>query len=164
MSVNKKALAGAGTALVTGAAARIGAAIAETLHQRGCDVILHYNSNIEAAQRLADRLNAARENSASLVSAELSSPAGIELLARKTKSQFERLDILVNAAGVAPAYALVDLPVDKLRFALEVNLTGYFLMAQQAARIMIGIPGMCSTLRPPRRGYGVSLSRLSCRR
>ena len=47
------------------------------------------------------------------------------------------LDILVNAAGVAPAYALVDMPADKWRFALEVNLTGYFLMAKYAARIMI---------------------------
>jgi NAD(P)-dependent dehydrogenase (short-subunit alcohol dehydrogenase family)/rhamnose utilization protein RhaD (predicted bifunctional aldolase and dehydrogenase) len=47
------------------------------------------------------------------------------------------LDILVNAAGVAPAYPLVDLPVEKWRFALEVNLTGYFLMAKWAAKIMI---------------------------
>ena len=47
------------------------------------------------------------------------------------------LDILVNAAGVAPAYSLVDLPVDKWRLALEVNLTGYFLMAKVAAKIMI---------------------------
>lgn len=53
------------------------------------------------------------------------------------------LDILVNAAGIAPAYPLVDLPVDKWRLALEVNLTGYFLMARAAARIMIkqGIGG-----------------------
>ncbi|HEX42669.1 MAG TPA: SDR family oxidoreductase, partial [Phycisphaerales bacterium] len=53
------------------------------------------------------------------------------------------LDILVNAAGVAPPYALVDMPVDKWRLALEVNLTGYFLMARQAARIMVeqGIGG-----------------------
>ncbi len=53
------------------------------------------------------------------------------------------LDILVNAAGVAPAYALVDMPADKWRFALEVNLTGYFLMAKYAAKIMIrqGIGG-----------------------
>ncbi len=87
------------TALVTGAAARIGAAIAETLHDRGCDVLLHYNSNLESVHRLADRLNATRANSATLVSAELSSPTGIELLARKTKSQFERLDILVNNAS-----------------------------------------------------------------
>ncbi len=45
------------TALVTGAAARIGAAICTTLHGRGCDVLIHYNSNREAAQKLADRLN-----------------------------------------------------------------------------------------------------------
>ena len=53
------------------------------------------------------------------------------------------LDILVNAAGVAPAFPLVDMPVDKWRSALEVNLTGYFLMARAAAKIMIqqGIGG-----------------------
>ena len=47
------------------------------------------------------------------------------------------VDILVNAAGIAPAYSLIDLPVARWRCALEVNLTGYFLMAQAAARIMI---------------------------
>ena len=46
------------------------------------------------------------------------------------------LDVVVNAAGLAPAYPLMDLPVDKWRLALEVNLTGYFLMAREAARIM----------------------------
>jgi NAD(P)-dependent dehydrogenase (short-subunit alcohol dehydrogenase family) len=52
-------------------------------------------------------------------------------------SKWGGVDVLVNAAGVAPAYPLADLPVDKWRFALEVNLTGYFLMARAAARIMI---------------------------
>jgi NAD(P)-dependent dehydrogenase (short-subunit alcohol dehydrogenase family)/rhamnose utilization protein RhaD (predicted bifunctional aldolase and dehydrogenase) len=47
------------------------------------------------------------------------------------------LDILVNAAGIAPAHPLIDMPVDEWRSALEVNLTGYLLMARQAARIMI---------------------------
>jgi len=47
------------------------------------------------------------------------------------------LDILVNAAGIAPAHPLIDMPVDEWRSALEVNLTGYFLMAKEAARIMI---------------------------
>jgi pteridine reductase len=87
------------TALVTGAAARIGASIAEALHARGCDILLHYNSSQEAAQRLADRLNIARSDSAFLVSAELSSPAGVEHLAGATRSRFSRLDILVNNAS-----------------------------------------------------------------
>jgi NAD(P)-dependent dehydrogenase (short-subunit alcohol dehydrogenase family)/rhamnose utilization protein RhaD (predicted bifunctional aldolase and dehydrogenase) len=46
------------------------------------------------------------------------------------------VDIVVCAAGVAPAYELVDMPVDKWRQALEINLTGYFLVAREAARIM----------------------------
>ncbi len=87
------------TALVTGAAARIGASIVEALHERGCDVLLHYNSSKEAARRLADRLNSARPDSAFLVSAELSSPAGVEHLASETKSRFSQLDILVNNAS-----------------------------------------------------------------
>ncbi len=87
------------TALVTGAAARIGASIAEALHARGCDVLLHYNSSGEAAQRLADRLNASRSRSAFLASAELSNAAGIEHLAGETRSRFSRLDILVNNAS-----------------------------------------------------------------
>ena len=45
-------------ALITGSARRIGACIAETLHQRGCDVILHYHQNGDAAIHLAEKLNA----------------------------------------------------------------------------------------------------------
>jgi len=86
-------------ALVTGAAARIGASIAAALHARGCNVLLHYNSSRDAAQRLADRLNTARSSSAFLVSAELSSPAGVESLAGEIKSRFKALDILVNNAS-----------------------------------------------------------------
>jgi NAD(P)-dependent dehydrogenase (short-subunit alcohol dehydrogenase family) len=52
-------------------------------------------------------------------------------------AQWGGLDILVNAAGIAPPFALVDMPVDKWRLALDVNLTGYFLMAREAARTMI---------------------------
>jgi pteridine reductase len=130
MSVNKKALAGAGIALVTGAAARIGAAIAETLHQRGCDVILHYNSNIEAAQRLADRLNAERAGSASLVSADLSVLADVEQLAGQVKSNFGKLDVLVNnasrfyptAVGATLAWQWDDL--------MNSNLKGPYFLAQ----------------------------------
>jgi len=130
MSTNKKALTGASTALVTGAAARIGAAIAETLHQKGCDVILHYNSKVDAAQQLADRLNAERAGSASLVSADLSLVAGVEELAGQVKSNFSKLDVLVNnasrfyptAVGATLAWQWDDL--------LNSNLKGPYFLAQ----------------------------------
>jgi NAD(P)-dependent dehydrogenase (short-subunit alcohol dehydrogenase family) len=47
-----------------------------------------------------------------------------------------RVDIAVCAAGIAPAYELVDTPLKLWRLALEINLTGYFLVAREAARIM----------------------------
>jgi pteridine reductase len=92
MATNKKAL-------ITGAAARIGAAIATTLHKRGCDVLLHYNSNRKGAQKLADELNLVREGSALLASADLSCAAGVEQLASQVKSSWGQLDILVNNAS-----------------------------------------------------------------
>jgi len=87
------------TALVTGAAARIGAAICQTLHGRGCDLLLHYNSSREAAQRLADQLNEERGQSVVLAQADLSTPAGLDSLVEQTRSRFKKLDILVNNAS-----------------------------------------------------------------
>jgi pteridine reductase len=118
------------TALVTGAAARIGASIAEALHERGCRVLLHYNSSDEAARQLANRLNTARPESAFLVSADLSSPAGVEHLAGEARSQFSRLDVLVNNAsrfyptrpGETQAWQWEDL--------LNSNLRGPYFLVQ----------------------------------
>jgi len=87
------------TALVTGAAARIGAAICTSLHDRGCDVLIHYNSSRDAAQKLADRLNQRRGQSAFTVQADLSQPAGTDTLAKFVSDQFGSLDVLVNNAS-----------------------------------------------------------------
>jgi pteridine reductase len=86
-------------ALVTGAAARIGASIAAALHERGCDVVLHYNSNKAGAEALAERLNGARPGSAISVQADLSIPADIADLASQVRAKTGRLDILVNNAS-----------------------------------------------------------------
>jgi len=87
------------TALVTGAAARIGASIAEALHARGCDLVLHYNSNRPGAEDLADRLNRLRPGSAQTAQADLSGQAGVNALADHVRGSFDRLDILVNNAS-----------------------------------------------------------------
>jgi len=87
------------TALVTGAAARIGAAICKSLHARGCDVMLHYNSNDEAAHTLAGQLNDERGQSVFPIQADLSSTDGISVLANAVSKHFGRLDLLVNNAS-----------------------------------------------------------------
>jgi pteridine reductase len=87
------------TALVTGAANRLGAQIARTLHQNGANLIIHYRASSTAAQSLVAELNQLRKNSAIALSAELSSVAELEELAGQACSAFDGLDILVNNAS-----------------------------------------------------------------
>jgi pteridine reductase len=86
-------------ALVTGAGARIGAAIAAGLHGRGCDLLLHCNANGEGAEEQAARLNAARPVSAVVAQADLSGQAGVDSLAAQLRATYGRLDVLVNNAS-----------------------------------------------------------------
>jgi len=86
-------------ALVTGAARRIGACIAETLHRRGCDVFLHYHSSSDAVSGLAQKLNAQRTASAIIVQADLGKPEDINRLAGMVKTRTGQLDLLVNNAS-----------------------------------------------------------------
>jgi len=87
------------SALVTGAANRLGAQIARTLHQNGANLIIHYRASSTAAQSLVAELNQLRKNSAIALSAELSSVAELEELAAQACSAFDGLDILVNNAS-----------------------------------------------------------------
>ncbi len=87
------------SALVTGAANRLGARIARTLHQNGANLIIHYHTSSTAARALAGALNQVRKNSAVTLSAELSSVAELEALAAQACNAFDGLDILVNNAS-----------------------------------------------------------------
>ena len=85
--------------LVTGAARRIGACIAETLHQRGCNVFLHYHGSGEAVKELAEKLNALRPASAITVQADLGDAEDINRLAGQVRAHSGQLDLLVNNAS-----------------------------------------------------------------
>ena len=91
------------TALVTGAANRLGAQIARTLHQNGANLIIHYRASAAAAQALTVELNQLRENSTLAIGADLGSISELEDLAAKACSAFDGLHILVNnASGFYP--------------------------------------------------------------
>jgi pteridine reductase len=87
------------TALVTGAAARIGAAICEALHAEGAHVVVHYRSSADRAQALVDRLNGARADSASLLQADLCDMQRIPQLVDEVLAARGRLDVLINNAS-----------------------------------------------------------------
>ena len=87
------------TALVTGAANRIGAQIARTLHQNGANLIIHYRQSLDAAEALAHQLNTERTNSACCLQAELSNLDAIDTISQQASQAFGSLDILINNAS-----------------------------------------------------------------
>lgn len=86
-------------ALVTGAARRIGAAIARRLHADGYDLALHYRASVAEMDALLAELNAARPGSAIGLQANLSEFDRLPELIANTVGHFGRLDALVNNAS-----------------------------------------------------------------
>lgn len=86
-------------ALITGAAKRIGAAIAKTLHEKGFNVIIHYHHSEKEAFQLVSYLNELRADSAFALKANLMESNQIKSLVQKALELWERLDVLVNNAS-----------------------------------------------------------------
>lgn len=120
-------------ALITGAARRIGAEIADTLHAAGLNVVLHYRSSEETAFSLAEKLNKKRPNSAITLHADLGDVESDNEMIRRAAEAWGRLDVLVNNAsqfyrtvfGEVTDYAWQDL--------MNSNMKVPFFLAQAAA-------------------------------
>lgn len=87
------------TILITGGAKRIGRKMAETLHQAGHNIVVHYRSSTGAASELVAQLNAGRDNSAVALQGELLDTTSIPALVDKAAEAFGGLDVLINNAS-----------------------------------------------------------------
>jgi pteridine reductase len=85
--------------LITGAARRVGAEVARTLHAAGASILIHYRSSAAAAIALADSLNAIRAHSAAIHAAHLLDPTTPDALVAATLGAFGHLDVLINNAS-----------------------------------------------------------------
>ncbi len=86
-------------ALITGAARRIGAAIATKLHGRGYRVIIHYQNSSADAEALCAKLNALRADSAHALQADLLDVSRVQLLASASLAHWGQLNALINNAS-----------------------------------------------------------------
>jgi pteridine reductase len=120
-------------ALVTGAARRVGASIALSLHKEKMNVVLHYNASEVEALSLCDQLNEERPHSAIAIQADLSIAESEKALIQRAKKEWGRLDALINNAsrfyrtnmGKITEYAWNDLMIS--------NLKAPFFLSQAAA-------------------------------
>jgi NAD(P)-dependent dehydrogenase (short-subunit alcohol dehydrogenase family) len=122
-------------ALVTGAGSGIGRAVCHELLQAGYCVVLAgrrlepLQETVALAEVDADRTLC--------VPTDVGKPDPVRLLFEQTESRFERLDLLFNNAGsFTPGIPMEELSYEQWQQTVDVNLTGPFLCAQQAIRIM----------------------------
>ena len=126
-------------ALVTGGAQRLGKAFALSLARMGYDILLHYHSSEEEAQRTKAEIEA-MGRSVHLLKADLSNPEEVKSLFSRINFIFHPssfiFSILVNSASLMPVGHLRELALEDWDAALDLNLRAPFLLAQEAAKRM----------------------------
>jgi NAD(P)-dependent dehydrogenase (short-subunit alcohol dehydrogenase family) len=122
-------------ALVTGAGSGIGRAVSLALHGDGYSVVLAGRRGAKLDETIA----AAKSGGGPMlaVPTDISQPDAVRALFAKTKESFGRLDLLFNNAGSGgPGVPMEDLTYEQWSKVVGANLTGAFLCAQEAIKIM----------------------------
>ncbi len=122
-----------GAVLVTGAARRIGAAIARTLHAAGARVALHCHRSRAEAERLAAEMNAARAGSCAVIEGDLLDVEEVARIVEEAARAFGRLDALVNNASSFYPTPLGRIDAAAWEDLIGTNLRAPLFLAQAAA-------------------------------
>jgi gluconate 5-dehydrogenase len=122
-------------ALVTGAGSGLGAIFAEALAEAGASVVC-VGRRLKRVQQTANRLAEDRCQSLA-ISADVTDEAAVAAMIAQTVERFGKLDILVNNAGTAVVGPPETISLADWQRVVDVNLTGAFLCAREAAKAMI---------------------------
>ncbi|MCL6600353.1 MAG: glucose 1-dehydrogenase [Alicyclobacillus macrosporangiidus] len=123
-------------ALVTGAGRGIGAAIARGFAQEGANLVLVSRTR-EQLDRQADWMARVTSTRPVVVTADVGVPEDVERAVLAAMEAYERIDILVNAAGITMVSPSESLSLEDWQRCLKTNLDGTFLFCQHAGRVMI---------------------------
>lgn len=118
-------------AVITGAAQGLGRALAQRLDAEGCQVVLG-DINYEAVEEVANGLT-----DAVAVKVDVTNEEQVEGLFKTAVDKYGKVDIAVCNAAILMADAVVDFDQKRWSIMLDVNLTGYFLTAKHACKVML---------------------------
>lgn len=120
-------------ALVTGANSGIGRGVAIALGKAGAKVVVNYLSNEEGANEVVDEIKAGGSD-ALAIRADVSKEDQVQAMFREMIDAWGSIDILVANAGVQRDADFTEMTLQEWQFVIDVNLTGQFLCAREAAR------------------------------
>ena len=124
------------TALVTGGGRGIGRAIALALGEAGAEVVVNYSSSAAAADEVVAAITTAGGKAYAL-QANVSVEAEVDGLIKTVLERSDRLDVLVNNAGITRDGLLMRMKTDDWQSVIDLNLSGVFLCTRAVARPML---------------------------
>jgi glucose 1-dehydrogenase len=122
-------------AIVTGGDSGIGQAVCFELAAHGAAVAINYVGSPDEAQRMVEEMQGAGAK-ALAVAMDVAKESDVQGAFAAAADAFDGVDLLVNNAGVEHPYELLDMPLEAWQKVIDVNLTGAFLCAREAARTM----------------------------
>ena len=120
-------------ALVTGASSGIGAGVAKALAADGATVIVNYSRSAEGAEKVVKEIKEAG-GQAIAIQADVSQEDQVLRMFDQLLKEFGTLHILVNNAGIQVDSPFLEMTLEQWQKVLDVNLTGQFLCAREAAK------------------------------
>jgi|SRR5712691_6568179 len=124
------------TALVTGASSGIGKQLARQLAGDGCDLVIVARRSGLLEQLAAD-LRAAHHVSVEILTADLTSPAGLAAVRERLSQQTSPIELLVNNAGVGAEGSFADLPADSIEGQVSLNVAALVALTHAALPSML---------------------------
>ncbi len=130
------------TAIITGSSRGIGKAIALEFARQGCNIVINYSRNDEAARATEEDIKKICEGRTHpvrtyLAKADISKYEEAESLVKQAEEFFGRIDILVNNAGIVSPSLLLKMEVSQWHKVIDIDLNGTFNMTRALVNHMI---------------------------
>ncbi len=147
-------------ALVTGGSRGIGRGIALALAKQGADVAINYHSNTQEAEKVVAEIQALGRDSFA-VQADVSDKESVVKMFEEIKTKWEKLNILVNNAGIIKYGSFEELTEEDWDSILNVNLKGQFLCSQEVVKLMTDGGRIINTASIASGGVGVGFPKIA---
>ena len=123
-------------ALVTGASRGIGKACAIELAKAGCDVVINYAGNVDAANQTVEELKALGSNSEAY-KFDVSNQSEVDENIAKIVEKYGRIDVLLNNAGITRDDLFIRMGEDKWNAVINTNLSSAFYVSKPVVKLMM---------------------------